>query len=130
MHVLLVHVLQQAAHVQAADAAGLQLFPLTHCSATFLSPPSLAAPDTDKMIELQLFLDVQEFGRQVKQVRSCFSCVFVCRLFERKSIAQPRSLGARPSRWAVLLFRFLSRFRFLCVDPKLLAPSAVAALFL
>lgn len=30
-----------------------------------------AAPDTDKMIALQLFLDVQEFGRQAKQVRSC-----------------------------------------------------------
>ena len=36
-------------------------------------PPRPAAPDTDKMIAMQLFLDVQEFGRQAKQV-----CARVC----------------------------------------------------
>ena len=33
------------------------------------SPLPAAPADTDKMIGLQLFLDVQEFGRQAKQVR-------------------------------------------------------------
>lgn len=70
MHCLFIHLLEQVARVQAADEAWVQLIPCTHCFATILSPPSLAAPDTDKMIELQLFLDVQEFGRQAKQVGS------------------------------------------------------------
>lgn len=33
------------------------------------SPAAAPAPDTDKMIGQQLFLDVQEFGRQARQVR-------------------------------------------------------------